>query len=67
MTYRDIERRGVLQGEKAGIEKGRAEGLAEGKAEDIAAVKAAISSGIITEEAAHQILALMESNNNDSK
>lgn len=71
MTYRDIERRGFLQGEKAGIEKGRAEGLAEGKAEgkaeDIAAVKAAISSGIITEEAAHQILALMESNNNDSK
>ena len=59
MTYRDIERRGFLQGEKAGIEKG--------KAEDIAAVKAAMSSGIISEEAANQIIALMENSNTDNK
>ena len=63
MTYRDIERRGFLQGEKAGIEKGRAEGIAE----SMATIKTAISSGIITEETAHQILALMENSNNNNK
>ena len=71
MTYRDIERRGFLQGEKVGIEKGKAEGKSEGmaerKAKEKAAFKAAISNGIITEEAANQILTLMEKSNTDNE
>ena len=60
MTYKEIERRGYLQGKNEGKAEGKAEGKEEGlreaKNQDVDEIKNAQKEGLISEEAAKELI-----------
>ncbi len=56
MTYKEIERRGYLQGKNEGKAEGKEEGLREAKNQDVDEIKNALKEGLISEEAAKELI-----------
>lgn len=56
MTYKEIERRGYLQGKSEGKEEGKVEGITEAKACDAEEIRKASSEGLISPDVAEKLI-----------